>query len=250
MSGTAVEIKTPDGTARARIFKPEGGGPFPGVLFCMDALGSRPALWAMAERLAQHGYFVLLPDLFYRNGTELTFDPKTVFSDEAQRGRLMSFVEASSAREPMIRDATAYLEFLSAQKAVALGPVGVAGYCMGGFWAFSLAGLFPDRIAAAGSFHGGRLATDAPNSPHLLADKVKGQLYFGHADQDNSMNQEAILTLEAALSKAGVTYTSEIYPGAGHGYAVEDMPVFEKTAAERHWTALFALLDKTLHHNK
>ncbi len=246
MSKTEVKIPTPDGDARAYVFHPEGVGPWPAVIFFMDAPAIRPALFSMCERLASHGYFVLLPDMFWRAGP---YEPiniaEAMKSDEARRaafGKLMG----STDPERSTRDTGAFLDWLARQPMAKPGKVGVTGYCMGGGLALRAAGNYPDRVAAAAAFHGGRLATDAPDSPHLLAAKIKAKVYVAGADEDAGFSPEQADKLREALTAAGVDNTVEIYPGARHGYAPPDMPVYNEAAAERHWRELLKLLDETL----
>jgi len=247
MSRTEIALKTDDGDARAFVFKPnEGKGAWPGVIFFMDAPAIRPALFEMCERLASNGYYVLLPDMFWRAGPYEPIKIAEVFGDEAKRrerfGKFMGSTDGAKART----DTKACLDFLAAQPEVAGSKVGVTGYCMGGGLALNAAGHFPDRVAAAGAFHGGRLATDAPDSPHLLAPRIKAKVYVGGADQDAGFPPEQADRLREALTAAGVENTVEIYEGARHGYAPPDMPVYDEAAAERHWRALLGLLDGTL----
>ena len=143
-------------------------------------------------------------------------------------------------RDVIVRDGPAYFDALGG------GPVAITGYCMGGRTSLVVAGRLPDRVAAAASFHGGGLVTDAPDSPHRRAGDIAAEVYLGHADNDRSMTPEQIAALERALGDAGVRYTSELYEGAGHGYTMADLPVYDEAAAERHYAALFALLDRTV----
>jgi len=247
MSRTEIALKTDDGDARAFVFKPdEGKGPWPGVIFFMDAPAIRPAMFEMCERLASNGYYVLLPDMFWRAGPYEPINIAAVFGDEAKRrevfGKLMSSTDAAKANT----DTKACLDFLAQQPDVAGTKVGVTGYCMGGGLALRAAGNFPDRVAAAGAFHGGRLATDAPDSPHLLAPRIKAKVYVGGADEDAGFPPEQADRLREALTVAGVENIVEIYEGARHGYAPPDMPVYDEAASERHWRALLGLLDGTL----
>lgn len=246
MSGTPVEIRTADGVVDARTFKPAGAGPHPGAILFYDAFGGRPAIWGMAQRLAAHGYFVLVPNLFYRGGAGIQFDPLRAFAEPETRARLMGLMGAASAPAALASDVAAYLDFLDANRDVASGGKGTFGYCMGGRCAAVAAGLHPARIAAAASFHAGRVVTDAPDSPHLLAAKAKARLYFAHADHDDSMPPEAVATLEGALRGVGADFTSELYQGARHGFAVPDSDVFDERAAERHWRALTGLFAAAL----
>lgn len=240
-----VDIKTPEGTMDAKLFHPDGQGQAPAVILLTDAMGIRPAFEAMARRLAKAGYVVLLPNVYYREGRAPLPNLEGSFADEAFRKRIFGLI-ATLTPERVRTDAAAELDFLASQPRVKGSRVGVVGYCMSGSMAVRMAADFPERIAAAASFHGGRLATDDPNSPHLVVGKVKGELYFGHADQDGSMPAEAIARLEAALKEAGVKARSELYAGARHGYAVEGSSVYDKDASERHWSRLLELFDRTL----
>ena len=247
MSRTEIALKTDDGGARAFVFKPdEGKGPWPGVIFFMDAPAIRPALFQMCERLASNGYYVLLPDMFWRAGPYAPINLAEAFKDEAARreifGKFMASTDAAKART----DTKACLDFLAGQPEVAGSKVGITGYCMGGGLALNAAGQFPDRVAAAAAFHGGRLATDQPDSPHLLAPKIKARIYVGGADQDAGFPPEQADRLRDALTAAGVENRVEIYEGARHGYAPPDMPVYDQAAAERHWRELLTLLDERL----
>jgi carboxymethylenebutenolidase len=243
-----VEIPTADGAVDAYLVKPDGDGPFPGVLMYMDAFGLRPRLEEMATRIAERGYAVLVPNILYRGGRSPLVEPDELADAEkrgAAFGRLMPMIHALTA-ERIAADTGSYLDFFAAQPGVAPGPVVVVGYCMGGTNALRAIEAYPDRIAAVASFHGGRLATDQPDSPHLAVGNITGRAYFAHADKDQSMTAEQIKTLEAALNEAGVTYTSEVYEGAPHGFTMADTAMYNEGAEKRHWENLFALLDLVL----
>jgi carboxymethylenebutenolidase len=246
MSQTEIALPTPDGPARAYVFHPEGKGPWPAVIFFMDAPAIRPAMFEMCERLASHGYYVLLPDMFWRAGPYAPIDLAAAFKDENARREIFGKFMASTDPEKQMRDTGACLDYLAAQPDVKGDKVGVTGYCMGGGIALRAAGTFPDRIAAAGAFHPGRLATDAPDSPHLLAPKIKAKVYVGGADEDAGFLPDQADRLRDALSAAGVENEVTIYPGAKHGYAPPDMPVYNRDASERHWRELLKLFDTTL----
>ena len=245
MPGTEVSIAAADGSAAAWLFKPAGRGPWPGALMFIDALGVRPAMVEMAERLAQTGYVVLLPNLFYRSGPPQVF-AMTDFADEAKRGKLMAVLGAAPI--PAVRrDTEAYLSFLAGQKAVS-GKIGTFGYCFGGTRAVAAAGAYPGRVNAVAAFHAAQLATDASDSPHLLADQMKGaRVYVGYAGIDQSVSPEEEGRLAAALRKAEVDHTIENYPGVRHGFTVSDTPVYDRTSAERAWDRLQRLFQETLH---
>jgi carboxymethylenebutenolidase len=246
MTQTQVAIPTPDGEARAFAFTPEGEGPWPAVIFYMDAPAIRPALFQMCERLAGYGYFVLLPDMFWRVGPYEPVDIKAVFASEEKRREVFGKLMGSTDPERSTRDTGAFLEWLSQQPQVKGEKVGATGYCMGAGLALRAAGHYPDRIVAAAGFHGGRLATDAPDSPHLLAPRIQAKVYIAGADEDASFLPPEADRLREALTAAGVDNEVTIYPGAKHGYAPPDMPVYDEAAAERHWSELVKLLDETL----
>ncbi|MEU1887966.1 dienelactone hydrolase family protein [Micromonospora sp. WMMD987] len=245
---TTVQVPTSDGAADAYLARPDGDGPFPAVLFFMDAFGLRPRLAEMAGRIAARGYLVLVPNLFHRTGGVPRFD-LTELADPQRRGEMFGrIVPLITALTPELvaRDTGAYLDYLAARDDVTPGPVGIVGYCMGGTNALRAIAAHPDRIAALASFHAGRVVTDAPDSPHRGVGTVTGELYFAHADRDESMTGEHIAALEGALDAAGVRYRSEVYAGAPHGFTMADSAMYDERATERHWTALFDLLDRTI----
>ncbi len=187
---------------------------------------------------------MLLPDVYYRHGDWEPFDMRTVFSDPEQRTRLMTMI-GSVTPDMIAGDAGAFFDFLDSRPEVTGSRFGVFGYCMGGRTSVIVAGRQPDRVAAAGSFHGGGLVTDDPNSPHLLADKMKATVYVAGAENDGSFTTEHAETLDKALTAAGVEHMVEFYP-AGHGFAVPDNPPYDKSAADRHWAALERLFGASL----
>ncbi len=246
MSRTEVAIQTRDGAARAFTFIPSSGeGPWPGVIFYMDAPAIRPALFEMSQRLADAGYFVLLPDMFWRIGPYEPIDIKAIRSDEDRRAIFGKFFATTSPDKSM-SDTAAFLDFLGTQPQVKGTRVGVTGYCMGGSTVIRAAGNFPDRVAAVGAFHGGNLATDAEDSPHLLAPKIRAKVLVAGADMDRGFDDAQCERLDAAFKAAGVDAEVTIYRGAKHGYAPPDMPVHDHDAAERHWRELLALFAETL----
>jgi carboxymethylenebutenolidase len=246
--GESLDIPTPDGVADAYLAHPEGEGPHLGVLVYADAFGLRPGVKGMADRLAAAGYAVLVPNFFYRHGRAPVLELPD-FIDPSQRseifGQIAPMAQALTPERAM-RDAEAYLDWLAASPLVTDGPVGVTGYCMGGGLALRTAGTHPERVGAAAGFHAGRIATDAPDSPHLLAERITAELYFGHADQDPSMPAEQIDRLEKALDAAGVRYRSEVYEGALHGFTQADTAAYNAAAEDRHWRELLALFERTL----
>ncbi|KND43684.1 MULTISPECIES: dienelactone hydrolase family protein [Streptomyces] len=246
--GTTVDIATQDGTADAYLVHPDDDAAHPAVLFYMDAFGLRPHLRAMADRLAGAGYTVLVPNVFYRSGRTPVFDLPE-FIDPAARpeiwGQILPAMQALTP-ELALRDAAAYLDTLADSPHAAAGPVGITGYCMGTRLALHTAGAFPERVAAAAGFHGGGLATDAPDSPHLAVARITGEVYLGHADEDPSLPPEQIDLLDKALTEAGVRHRTEVYAGASHGYTQADTASYDAEATARHWTALLDLLDRNL----
>ncbi|MQA15881.1 MAG: dienelactone hydrolase family protein [Pseudonocardiaceae bacterium] len=243
-----MDIPTPDGVCDAFVAYPQDGGPYPGVVFYMDAIGLRPVLYDMARQLAAEGYYVLLPNVFYRQGRAPLIDLDTALRPEnlgELRSTIMPFMTALTP-DTVERDAAVYLDHLAGQPQVRSGPVGLTGYCMGGALVVRTAAAQPERVAVAASFHAGNLATEAADSPHRQADRVRAELYIGHADQDDSMPAEQIQRLEQALDAAGNQYHSELYSGAGHGFTMVDLPVYDQAAADRHWDRLRELFSRNL----
>ncbi|MFC9913192.1 dienelactone hydrolase family protein [Streptomyces sp. NPDC059862] len=247
VQGTDVDIPTEDGTADAYLTHPGDGGRHPAVLFYMDAFGLRPQLRSMADRLAGAGYTVLMPNLFYRHGRAPVVELPEFIGDAARGGLFEQIRRAvqSLTPEAAMRDAGAYLRWLADRPEAADGPVAVTGYCLGARLALLTAGTYPEHVAAAAGFHGAQLATEAPDSPHLVADRITAELYFGHADEDPSMPPEQIQRLEDALTAAGVRHRCEVYPGAPHGFTQADTASYHAEGDKRHWAALLDLLDRT-----
>jgi carboxymethylenebutenolidase len=231
-------ITTADGTCTVRLFTPDDpdtSGPWPGIVMYPDAGGPRETFYQMAAKLAGFGYVVLLPDIYYRHGDWAPIDMRTAFGDPEERKRLMSMI-GSVTPDMMATDARAFFDYLAGRPEVKGDKFGTTGYCMGGRTSLVVAGRVPDRVAAAASFHGGGLATDKPDSPHLLADKIQAAVYVAGAENDGSFTPEQSEQLDKALTAAGVEHTIETYPAA-HGFAVPDNPPYDAAAAERHWTA-------------
>lgn len=240
-----IQLRTDDGTCPAHVFRPEGPGPWPGVLVFMDGLGLRPAILAIAERIAAAGYYTLVPDLFYRSGPYTAPDPVQVFADPEVRSAWARVIGSITTADIM-RDTRACLEHLAGAPEVRQPHVGTTGYCMGGRFSLAAAGSFPDRIAAAAAYHPGHLATDAPDSPHLLAPHVRAEVYIAGATADVYFSDEQRQRLAAALAAAGVRHTVETYP-ARHGWVPTDTPVHDPAAAERHFETMLALFARSLH---
>jgi carboxymethylenebutenolidase len=235
-----IEIRTADGTAKAGLF---GAGATAGVIFYMDAFGPRPALDDMAERLAAEGYAVLVPDLFYRNAPYGPFDAKTAFAVDETKMALTAII-GGTTQEMTIRDTGSFLDALATEGVT--GPIGVVGYCMGGARALNAAASYPDRIKAAASFHGGNLASDAPDSPYHRATAIKARVYVGTAGVDRSFPPQQSSRLAEALRMAEVDHIIENYVGMAHGWCVPDHSAFDAAGAERHWKRLTVFFAETL----
>jgi carboxymethylenebutenolidase len=231
----AVEITMPDGVANAYVARPDDG-PHPGVLFIMDAYGLRSTTEEMADRIADGGYVVLAPNVFYRAGRS-PVRPGMDFQE------IRPLIEQLTP-ERVAADGAAYLDYLGGT--AASGPVAITGYCMGGRIGWWIAASHPDRVAALAAFHTGSLVTEGPQSPHRHAAEITAELYFGFADQDRNMTAEQIETFERALQDAGARYRAEVYDGARHGYTMADSAAYDETARERHFRELRALLERTL----
>jgi carboxymethylenebutenolidase len=245
MSHEKLSVRTKDGDCPVHVFTPQGAGPWPAAIFFMDGLGIRPTLFDMGQRLADAGYVVLLPDLYYRAGPYEPLDPKAVFASNDVRGAIGHLYSTTGNRKAA-QDTEAFLALIDSRKDVSGKKIGTTGYCMGGGISLTVAGTYPDRIAAAASFHGGGLASDAEDSPHLLAPKIKARVYVGGADQDGSYPPEMAELLDKALTDAKVDHRCEIYEGALHGWTMADFPIYNEPAAERHWRELLALFKETL----
>jgi carboxymethylenebutenolidase len=244
MPHSTVQIKTQDGTCPTHIFTPAGGGPWPGAMLFMDGIGIRPALFEMGDRLASAGYYVAMPDLYYRLGPT-SYDAKRAFTDPVQREDLMTRALPSASIANVMRDSNAFFAHLEQSPNVRGTTFGITGYCLGGRLALSAAGTFPERVAAAASYHGSGLATDAPESPHLLAPRMKARVYVAGAIEDKSFDDEQKARLDDALAEAHVPHTVETY-NARHGWVPSDTPVHDPVEAEHHWRTLLDLFANTL----
>ncbi|HEX6393868.1 MAG TPA: dienelactone hydrolase family protein [Acidimicrobiales bacterium] len=245
MSYEQVSIRTHDGECPAYVLTPSGSGRNPAVIFYMDGLGIRPTILQMGQRLASYGYVVLVPDLFYRAGHYEPLDPRAVFASGDATDAIGHLI-ASTDNRRAAEDTEGFLAYLDGRDDVAGTKVGTTGYCMGGAISLTAAGTFPDRIAAAASFHCGNLATDSDLSPHRLARAIAARVYVAGADHDNLYPPEMAARLEQALNDAGVDHRCEIYLGALHGWTMTDFPVYNEASAERHWDELVGLFADTL----
>lgn len=235
-----VDIETDDGSMNTFVVRPDEGGPFPVVLFYMDAPGKREELHDMARRIATVGYHVVLPNLYYRWTRE--FDLITMPNGET-REQMFELMYGLSDRM-IARDTDAMLALVDADPGADATRVGCVGYCMSGPFAFAMAGTYPDRVRCAASVYGVRLFGE--RSPAHLAEHVRGELYFACAETDEYAPAEMIAGLEAHLAAVGANARVEWYPGTHHGFAFPQRPVYDRDAAERHWSRLFALFDRNL----
>lgn len=245
MTEQDVEFGTSDGTVDAVLFRPDGPGPFPGVLYLTDIGGVRPVFREMAARVAALGFAVLLPNVFFRTRRPPMFEFPRNFKEERTRQR---FAELTGPLVPAAveRDARSYVEYLATREFVSPGPIAAVGYCFTGTMALRIAAACADRIGAVASFHGGGLCTEAETSPHRLLPRVRARLLIAHADQDGSMPASAIEAFGAALLAWGGRVEHETYAGAAHGWTVPDSPAYDSDAAERAWERLSALLRSEL----
>jgi carboxymethylenebutenolidase len=239
-------IPIEDGQADAFAAFPDRGERHPAVLLYTDAFGLRPELEQKARELAEHGYYVLVPNLYYRHGPAPVTELPEHIGEEIRPeiiARLMPLIEAHTP-ERVLRDARAYLGFLAAQPEVSAGPVGVVGYCLGAALALRTAAAHPGQVAALAGFHPGFLVTGAPDSPHRLLSELTAQVHLGLAEGD--MSPRALNELTQALDATGVSYTTEVYPGTIHGFTMSDTDAFNPSGLQRHWERLLPLLDRTL----
>jgi carboxymethylenebutenolidase len=241
MIETHVDITTKDGAMNTFIACPEEGGPFPMVIFAMDAPGKREELHDMARRIAAVGYYVVLPNLYYRKVREFH-----MYMEGITREKMFEQMDALS-NDLFCDDVQAIFDHVDGNDRVATGPVGIVGYCMSGPFAVAAAGRFPDRVKVAASLHGVRLITDAADSPHLAAEKITGELYIGCAETDSWAPPEMIEALDAHLKTTACNYRIEWYPGTEHGFVFPQRgDIYNKPAAERHWERLFAMFARNL----
>ncbi len=247
MAELEQEIPLPDGTCQTVLFHPDGksGEKWPGVLYLTDIGGIRAANRDSARRLANQGYAVLEPNVFYHTD-RIPIEPPFRSLPPEEMKRRIAELSAPLTPKTMERDLSLYLDFLAAQPCVRPGKMGVVGFCFTGKMALHAAAARPDKIAAAASFHGGGLYTSDASSPHLTLPRIKAELYFGHAVNDRSMPAEAIEKLEAALKQWGGKYENPTYEGAAHSWTVTDSPVYNQTQAERAFEKLVQLLMRTL----
>jgi len=239
MTVQEIDLPMPDGPCDAFLALPEDPGPHPGVLFIMDAIGLRPRIAQMAQRIADWGFAVLAPNHFWRDGRQPLIDPELLTAERAPaRHKAMGELIAALTPALWAADGPVYLDQLAQVARVTDAPTRVVGYCMGGRLGVALAAQCPDRVGVVAGFHPGGLVTDSPQSPHQLLPKVRARLYFGYADADPSMPIDAQDTFAAAAADAGCDFRGELYSGAAHGYTMADLPAYSAEAEARHWHEL------------
>ena len=245
VTATDVEVSTPDGMADCHFVHPTSGA-HPGVLVWPDALGLRPAFEQMGRRLAESGYAVLVVNPYYRSARAPILPEGATFRDEATREKVFPLMRSLNA-ETNVMDAKAFVGYLDGQDAVASDrKMGTTGYCMGGSITMRTAAALPDRIGAGASFHGGRLVTDAPDSPHLLVGKMQAHYLFAIAENDDKKDPKAKSVLRDAFAAAGLPAEIEVYADTLHGWCPPDSAVYHEAQAERAWSRLLALFETTL----
>jgi carboxymethylenebutenolidase len=245
MIETTLDIPTKDGAMPSFLCRPERGGPFPAVFLLMDAPGIREELRDMARRLGTVGYYVVLPNLYYRAGRDTIYGPDVLEHGSAEHTRMRA-VRTKMTIPPVMDDMAALLGFVDRQPEVKRGAVGCHGYCMSGPYALAAAARYPERVAAAASFYGTWLVSDAVESPHLSFAKVRGELYIACAEHDDLAPPAMVEELERHFKAAGAPGEIERYPRVHHGFAFPQRWCYDKPAAERHWERLLALYRRRL----
>ena len=237
-----LDIPTADGAMNTFVVYPDENGPHPVILFYMDAPGKREELHDMARRLASVGYYVILPNLYYRKSRDFWLKERT----EAGMAEMFGYMDTLNARTTVV-DTAAILKFADAQPEANAARIGAVGYCMSGPFVMWAAAEFPGRINSIASIHGANMATDQPDSPHQMAPRIKCESYFACAETDKWAPPADIEKLEASLKKAGVAHRIEWYPGVEHGFVFpKRVGIYNMPAAERHWERLFAMFARTL----
>jgi carboxymethylenebutenolidase len=245
MIETTTDITTPDGAMETFIVRPERGGPYPAILMLMDAPGIREELYDMARRLATVGYAVLLPNLYYRAGRDTKYGPDVLVKESAEWSAMRA-IRTRMTIPPVMSDVAAMLDHIDSKGIARTGTVGVHGYCMSGPYALAAAARFPNRVAAAASFYGTWLVSDAVESPHTTLGKARGELYISCAETDDLAPPDMVAELQRLFEASGAKGEVEIHPGTHHGFAFPGRWCFDKPAAERHWERLIALYGRNL----
>lgn len=247
MADYEIDIETSDGAMNTFVAHPAGDGPFPSIFMYMPSSGIRDELRDMARKLANYGYLVLLPNVYYRMVRVVDVDANRLFDHDYEPVKLfMNALNNGYSNSLSVADTRAMIDYIDASPLAAKGPVGVVGYCMGGRLALAAIGAFPDRIDAMASMYGGKLHTDQPDSPHLTADRITGELYLGVAENDAYVPMDMNQRLGAHLDNAGVTYKMDIYPNTEHGFCFPKRYCYAPEADARHWAAITELFNRRL----
>ena len=245
MIEATLDIRTRTGAMETFVCRPERGGPFPPVLMLMDAPGIRGELLMMARRLGTVGFLVVLPNLYYRAGRDTKYGPD-VLTEGSPDHAAMRAVRTRMTIPPVMEDVADMLAWLDGCDDAAAGPVGAHGYCMSGPYALASAARYPDRIAAAASFYGTWLVSDAEESPHLTLGRARGELYIACAEHDQVAPPDMVAELRGLFEASGNRGELEVYPEVHHGFAFPERPAYDRDAAERHWERLIALYRRCL----
>ena len=235
-----LDIKMTDGEMETFVCRPDRGGPFPAIFMLMDAPGIREELYQMTRRLASVGYYVMLPNLYYRAGKDTKYGPDVLEKDSAENTRMRA-VRTKMTIPPVMQDFADMLAYVDAQD-----EVGTHGYCLSGPFSLAAAARFPDRVAAAASFYGTWLVSDAEESPHLNLGKAKGELYISCAEHDELAPPEMVKELKNLFDASGAKGELEMQPGVHHGFAFPERWCYDLPATERHWERLIALYRRNL----
>lgn len=246
MKSAQIDIRTADGVMNTWRYETTGAGPYPAVLLLMDAPGLRPALHEMAARIANAGYLVLMPNLYWRLGRHVQVGPTRAHPDaERNLAQMVKYIQTLS-NAMVVRDVEAVLDQLDDDPSWDRRPVGLTGYCMSGRFSVLAAAAMPDRVACAASYFGTRLVTDQPDSPHRVATNCRAELYFAFAEHDHYTPPEVIDELAKTLRASRVEQRIEVYPGTEHGFVFPDRGSYHEAGASRHWETLFDLLRRHL----
>jgi carboxymethylenebutenolidase len=247
MQERVIDIPTRDGQMNSWVFHPDKPGPHPVVILYMDSVGIREELCDMARRIATVGYYVLMPNLYYRMVRSVDLDADRL-SDPAyaEKRELMWTLNRALSNTMIEQDTEAMFSFLDAEPQARSARVGVVGYCLSGRFVFRVAGKFPERVAASASIYGARLVTDLPDSAHLLAEHIRGEMYFACAQFDQYITPEALTLIQRQIDRHNLNARIEMYPEVHHGFAFPQRRVYDKPSSERHWERLFDLFSRTL----
>lgn len=247
MREKTVDIHTKDGMMNSYVFHPDRAGPFPVIIFYMDSVGVREELSDMCRRLATVGYYVIMPNMYYRMARSVDLDANRLH-DPAYEANLewMWKLNRHLTNTMVMEDTQSLFDFLDGEAAARPGKVGCVGYCMSGRYVFRAMGVFPDRMAAGASVYGARLITDLPDSAHLTAGAIKGELYFACAEHDHYAPADMLAEVARIIATTGINAQMEYYPEAEHGFAFPLRKLYHKHSSERHWERLFDLFQRNV----